>query len=149
MEEINTALSIEGENFFFTSMDEVKQALEEKGESYRNRSITYGSVTASLLGAGAFGKIYPRVLEEQAEVTEFLTVQDLANLGLVGGILASIYPGRKAKRYRDSWKTAENQVRKIEEESFDDSSTDFAYEIVETLDDPGIDIIHRMSEAMP
>lgn len=148
VEEINVALSMRGEGYYFETMEEVRTALEDQSETYRNKSITYGSFSASLIGAGIFAEAYPEIFDPYAEAS-FLSTSDWAHIALASSFAASLYPARKTKKYRKNWKKAKVQAKKIEEESFDDSDTDFAYEIVETLDDSGIDIIHRMNEKIP
>jgi len=134
VEKVNSALKEEGLEQSYDSLEEVVADLEEVRSSYTSKALKYSGLSMSSVGTGFFGDRYSHVLEPVAENTaSFSSGDEIGTAVLMTGVgLATVpaYLGLNAKNERDEI----NQViEDLENDDFDMSTTDFAYQIIDKL----------------
>lgn len=133
VEEVNTALATQGEEFYFDSLEDVTSALELKKEEYGDNAKRYAALALGISGSGVFGKLSPDVYSQLADQMEALSQSDLATAGFIGTLTLSTLPAYLGKRNKDKRDEIDQMIAEIEDGSFDDESTEFAYNIAEKL----------------
>lgn len=133
MGEINTALATRGEDFYFETLENVQNELEQEREKYDDLAKRYATGTAGITGAGIAGKLVPGFHSETAEHIDIVTQNDLATIGLIAALGISTVPAYKAKQHKNKRDRIDQLIEDLEEGNYDRADTEFAYEIADTL----------------
>jgi hypothetical protein len=133
VEEINTALATRGEEFYYESLGNVISDLENESEEYHERAIKRATTGLGISGAGVTGRLVPEFYSQIAEQVGSITQNDLATVGLVGALGVSTIPAYLTKRSLDEGDEIDQMIESLEEGNYDESDTEFAYEVAEKL----------------
>jgi len=133
LEEINTALTTRGEDFYYESLEDVKNDLKNEREEYQERAKKRATIGLGISGAGVGGRLVPEFYSQTAEQIDSITQNDLATVGLVGALGVSTLPVYLTKRNLDERDELDQMIEKLEEGDFNDADTDFAYRVAKKL----------------
>lgn len=133
LEEINTALATQGENFYYESMEDVVSDLEDESEDYHEKGKQHATTGLGISGVGVAGKLVPEFYSQIAEQADSVTQNDLATVGLVGALGFSTIPAYVTKRNLDERDEINQMIEDLEEGNYDEADTDLAYEVAEKL----------------
>lgn len=127
LEEINTALSVRDTGYYFDSISDVTEYLEIQREEYDRKASNHKSMVAGLSGSGIVGMMYPEFY------SAFVSSPDeMASLGLLGGLTLSAVPGLLAKSNIESRDEIDDLITMLEEEE-NIEDTELAYRIADTI----------------
>ena len=133
LEEINTALATKGEDFYYESLEDVKNDLKNEREEYQERAKKRATIGLGISGAGVGGRLVPEFYSQTAEQIDSITQSDLATVGLVGALGVSTLPVYLTKRNLDERDELDQMIEELEEGDFNDADTDFAYRVAKKL----------------
>lgn len=133
LEEINTALATKGEDFYYESLEDVKNDLKNEREEYQERAKKRATIGLGISGAGVGGRLVPEFYSQTAEQIDSITQNDLATVGLVGALGVSTIPTYLTKRNLDERDEINQMIEDLEQGNYDESDTDFAYRVAEKL----------------
>ncbi|RJX51900.1 hypothetical protein DP106_00890 [Halonotius pteroides] len=133
LEEINTALATQGEEFYYESLDDVISALENESEEYHEQAKQRATTGLGISGAGVAGKLAPEFYSQISEQVDTITQSNLATVGLVGALGVSTLPAYLTKRSLDERDEIDQMIEDLEEGNYSEGDTDFAYDVAEKL----------------
>ena len=133
LEEINTALATQGEDFYYESLEDVISELENESKEYHEQARQRATTGIGISGAGVAGKLVPGFYSEMADQMDTLTQNDMATIGLVGALGLSTLPAYLTKRNLDKRDEIDQMIEDLEEGNYDEADTDFAYRVAEKL----------------
>jgi hypothetical protein len=133
LEEINTALSTQGEDFYYESLEDVVSDLESESEDYHEQGKKRAAAGLGISGTGVAGRLVPEFYSQIAEQADSITQNDLASIGLVGALGISALPAYLTKRSVDERDEIDQMIEKLEEGNYSEGDTDFAYDVAEKL----------------
>lgn len=133
LEEINTALSVQGKDFYYESLEDVKHDLEVESEEYEDQAKQRAATALGISGSGVVGKFVPEFYSQIAEQIDSISQNDLATIGLIGALGVSTVPAYLTKRSLDESNEIDQMIKDLEEGNYHEGDTDFAHQIAEKL----------------